>query len=77
MVAPVIEPVVVQAATVSAPAANQPEPIRQAAPPVTISRDEYDSLKRDSRMLEALRSAGVDNWEGYDDALDMLEADAA
>lgn len=77
VVAPVIEPVVVQAATVSAPAANQPEPIRQAAPPVTISRDEYDSLKRDSRMLEALRSAGVDNWEGYDDALDMLEADAA
>lgn len=80
-VAPAATPVTAQASTaqaaVSAPAENQPEPIRQAAPPVTISRAEHDKLKRDSRMLEALRSAGVDNWEGYDDALDMLEADAA
>lgn len=71
---PVTTPVSTVQDTVLAPAANQPEPIRQAPLSVTISRDEYDSLKRDSRMLEALRSAGVDNWEGYDDALAMLDA---
>ena len=32
------------------------------------------SLKR---LLEALEAAGVDNWSGYDDALDMLREDAA
>lgn len=75
--APAATPVTVQAsavqAAVSAPAANLPEPIRQAAPPVTISRAEYDSLKRDSLMLEALEAAGVNNWEGYSDAIHMME----
>lgn len=71
---PATAPVSAVQAAVSAPAANQPESIRQAAPPVTISRAEYDSLKRDSLMLEALKAAGVDNWPGYDDALAMLDA---
>ena len=31
---------------------------------VTISREEYDSLKRDARWLGYLEEAGVDNWEG-------------
>jgi predicted phage-related endonuclease len=71
---PVTAPVSAVQAAVSAPAVNQPEPIRYAAPPVTISRAEYDSLKRDSLMLVALKAAGVDNWSGYDDALAMLDA---
>lgn len=82
---PVLEPA--SAAPVEAPAVTlQPaaiaepvrpaataEPIRQAAPPVTISRAEYDKLKRDSLLLEALQAAGVDNWEGYSDAIHMME----
>ncbi len=32
---------------------------------VTISKEEYDQLIEDSRFLENLRDAGVDNWEGY------------
>ena len=55
----------------SAPVAKQP-----AAQKITISQAEYDQLKQDSLMLEALRAAGVDNWDGYSEAVAMLEADA-
>lgn len=40
---------------------------------VTISKEEYEELKKDQKFLEALRAAGVDNWEGYDYAFDILE----
>jgi hypothetical protein len=42
---------------------------------VTISKDEYDSLKKDSELLNCLRACGVDNWEGWGDAMDMLRED--
>jgi uncharacterized Fe-S cluster-containing radical SAM superfamily protein len=32
---------------------------------VTITRKQYEQLKRDSDVLERLHDAGVDNWEGY------------
>lgn len=35
---------------------------------VTISVDEYYKLIEDSCWLAALETAGVDNWEGYDEA---------
>ena len=40
---------------------------------VTISKKEYDQLIEDSGFLESLRAAGVDNWEGYEYARDLLE----
>jgi hypothetical protein len=40
---------------------------------ITISKKEYDELIKDRNKLSALKSAGVDNWEGYDTALDILE----
>lgn len=39
---------------------------------ITISQERYNELIKDSDFLEALRAAGVDNWEGYDIAIDML-----
>ena len=33
-------------------------------------RTELDALADDSALLAALQAAGVDNWEGYDDALE-------
>ena len=42
---------------------------------VTITKEEYDELKEDSEFLGQLRAAGVDNWEGYEYALDKLEGD--
>lgn len=33
----------------------------------------YESLLEDRDKLCALEGAGVDNWEGYDDAMESLE----
>lgn len=40
---------------------------------VTITKAEYESLKEDRRWLTCLENAGVDNWEGYDYAREILE----
>lgn len=42
---------------------------------ITISMDEYETLKEDSRFLSCLQGAGVDNWCGYDDALQTYHYD--
>lgn len=42
---------------------------------VTISKAEYDALCKDSEFLGCLEGAGVDNWEGYDDAVEMMRED--
>lgn len=73
-----------------APASSQPALVadrtpaavtqRQAAPAaetVTIARDLYDELLHDQRLLRALEAVGVDNWSGWDAALDMLRKQAA
>jgi hypothetical protein len=39
---------------------------------VTISKEEYESLLEASDKLLALEGAGVDNWEGYDEAMELL-----
>ena len=40
---------------------------------VTILKTDYVKLLEAERFLDALNAAGVDNWEGYDIAQDMLE----
>ena len=40
---------------------------------VTISYEEYIRLQKAEDTLNALYGAGVDNWEGYDFAMEMLE----
>lgn len=42
---------------------------------VTISKKEYQSLLEDSKWLQALENAGVDNWEGYDYARELFNED--
>lgn len=39
---------------------------------VTIPESEYDQLMRDADKLSCLEAMGVDNWQGYDDAMEML-----
>lgn len=39
---------------------------------VTISKDEYDGLIKDAHFLDCLRAVGVDNWEGWGDAMAMF-----
>jgi len=41
---------------------------------ITIPKKEYDELIHDSEFLNALRSCGVDNWEWYDEAINMMNA---
>lgn len=83
-VAPV-QPVAHQQPVAEASPAATPEPER-AEPqvsktiPVTmvsIAASELEALRKDSLMLQALMAAGVDSWEGYDDAMHMLEQEAA
>lgn len=38
---------------------------------VMITKEEYESLLEDSAWLNALESAGVDNWNGYDYAREI------
>ena len=46
-----------------------PSPLTEET--ITISKAHYDSLVEDADKLLALESGGVDNWNGYDDSLDM------
>lgn len=39
---------------------------------VTISAEEYESLVTARDLLDCLEACGVDNWEGYSDAREML-----
>jgi hypothetical protein len=38
----------------------------------TLKTTELESLREDSARLAALEAAGVDNWSGYDYAMQLL-----
>lgn len=40
---------------------------------IIITKDEYDALIERSHFLSYLEAAGVDNWEGYEMAIDTME----
>lgn len=40
---------------------------------ITISLSEYQELLKESAFLTALEDAGVDNWEGYNNACETFE----
>lgn len=42
---------------------------------VSMSKERYKELLDAEEFLEALRLAGVDNWDGYDYALDYFLQD--
>lgn len=39
---------------------------------VTITREEYDELKATEKFMDCLDAAGVDNWDGYGFAQEMM-----
>jgi hypothetical protein len=41
----------------------------------TLSQAEYQQLKNDSDLLEALQAVGVDNWGGYSTAWQIVEGE--
>lgn len=40
---------------------------------VQISAERFAELVKAEKMLDALQAAGVDNWEGYADAMELVE----
>jgi hypothetical protein len=44
---------------------------------IFVHIDFYQSLIRQSCKLSALEAKGVDNWDGYDEAMDMFQQDWA
>jgi hypothetical protein len=40
---------------------------------ITIPKEEYDKLVRAARWLQALETAGVDNWGGYEFAQEVFD----
>ena len=44
---------------------------------VTLSYREYTRLVDDSFLLQCLRNAGVDNWEGFEDAINAYDLENA
>lgn len=38
-----------------------------------ITKKEYDLLVQRSNFLSCLEACGVDNWDGYGDAQEMME----
>ena len=40
---------------------------------VSITLDEYSQLLDRDQKLCALEAAGVDNWEGYEEAMNILK----
>ena len=49
----------------------------QMSDTVTISASEYKQLLKAQAKLDALEGAGVDNWQGYDDAMDLYRDEMA
>jgi hypothetical protein len=41
---------------------------------ITITKDEYRRLLNAEDKLSCLESCGVDNWSGYDDAMEMMRS---
>ena len=40
---------------------------------VTITKKEYEELLEAQEFLDCLEGAGVDNWPGYDEAIEMFK----
>lgn len=45
----------------------------QAEETITILKSEYEKLKEDQIFLDCLQCSGVDNWEGYGEAVDIFD----
>lgn len=41
---------------------------------VTISKTEYEELIEDSLLLEALFISGVDNWDFWDESIELYNS---
>lgn len=47
--------------------------ITEAMDTVELTKKEYDELVHDQTFLNCLQNAGVDNWDGYDFAVEAYQ----
>jgi len=40
---------------------------------ITITKEKYGELVERCRFLDCLEAAGVDNWQGHEEAIDMYQ----
>lgn len=40
---------------------------------ITITKEEYDELIQNYNFMQCLERAGVDNWDGYELAINMYQ----
>lgn len=40
---------------------------------ITVTKEDYDSLVDAQLFLDCLEAEGVDNWQGYGDAMDRYQ----
>ena len=40
---------------------------------ITISKEDYEEMQQELLWLQALEDAGVDNWEGFDEAREIYQ----
>lgn len=50
-----------------------PEQAEEYADKILVALNEYSRLASDSDFLQALHAAGVDSWDGYEEAQEMLD----
>lgn len=48
-------------------------PEKEPVETVTIPKKEYETLKKDQSKLIALENGGVDNWDGYEFAMEEMD----
>lgn len=51
--------------------------VERADAAAEVDAEELERLRDDAVTLAALRAAGVDNWQGYDHAIELLNGDAS
>lgn len=53
-----------------------PDQLPASVPHIVVKQETFDQLVDDSNFLSSLEGAGVDNWEGYDMAVEMYQEES-
>ena len=56
---------------------NESPYVVDGQPSILVDVTYFDTVQKDSEFLECLTACGVDSWDGFEEALNMYEEDAA
>ena len=52
---------------------NESPYVVEGQPSILVDVAYFDTIQKDSEFLECLTACGVDNWSGFEEALEMYE----